>query len=62
MTQELKIYYEKKALIKAFFQKFIYSQLYNLYIYIFNTHIFRINFIIRQGKSILIIISQSKIF
>ena len=62
MTQELKIYYEKKALIKAFFQKFIYSQLYNLYIYIFNTHIFRINFIIRQRKSILIIISQSKIF
>ena len=62
MTQELKIYYQKKALIKAFFQKFIYSQLYNLYIYIFNTHIFRINFIIRQRKSILIIISQSKIF
>ena len=62
MSQELKIYYEKKALLKAFFQKFIYSQLYNLYIYIFNTHIFRINFIIRQRKSILIIISQSKIF
>ena len=62
MSQELKIYYQKKALIKAFFQKFIYSQLYNLYIYIFNTHIFRINFIIRQRKSILIIISQSKIF